>query len=422
MTNDSFSYKDLFAFDDNGVPPVIRDCFIGLIAPFEELFDGGRVPARSSSAFASNRDFTREPTYPSLHDFKKDWLEWIYLELKVRLNCGVRYYNFRGEVLSPENANRTPIILFLRKFRRVDTGLSAFMGEDPGVVIRQMGALQSAVSFDVDTTLRGEIERKFPSYPVMWIANPTDALSFSGYLTHDASAGGYELNENSYPYLLTPMWNQIQRWQESAEHLIRASDAIVFANTSTEGGLREEQDLLYAANAIERTFVTNPENLESAAGGFRRVDELTEEVLGTLTGADGSNIEQLGGWGHWAGFKSLEYAHQYFAAIDDQWGRALDSGQDVSPGYFAALFTALIALLLFRGDLKAAGDLTMSLAAMIDARMKGEEVPYLKGAGAFHPQDMKALPVLVGTARWYRERSDVYRTVVGFAALDAKKK
>ncbi|MFN8570827.1 MAG: hypothetical protein U0132_02145 [Gemmatimonadaceae bacterium] len=101
-------------------------------------------------------------------------------------------------------------------------------------------------------------------------------------------------------------------------------------------------------------------------------------------------------------------------AIDAHWGAALDSGGDISPGYFSTLFTSFMALLVFRGELKSAGDMALMLAASIAAKGRGEPVELLKGAGAFHRQDVNALQVLVNTAHWYQKNNDLYRKVVGF--------
>ena len=426
MSGKSFSSKELFAFDDNEVPPVIKDCFIALISPFEELFSDGQVPSRSSARSSHIPDPTREPIYPASSEFKRDWLEWVYLELKVRLELGVRYYNFRGERLehgegrSPTpDKKQMPMILFLRKFRRVETGLHAFESEAPNVVLREMGALQLAVlsgEADQDTMLRGQIERRFSSYPVLWIANPRDALSFSGYLTR-GDQHGHELNRNSVPYVLTPMWSKIQNWRQSAEYLIRASDAIVIANSSKEGGIREEQELLYSTNALDRAFVTNPENLDAPLSSIGLVDDLTEEKLHHLKGADPSYLGKVAGWGHWAGFESLEYARQYIGALDELWGRNLDSGKEISCDYFAALFTALMALLVFRGELKAAAHIAQALAGAIVARSRGERIEFLRAPGEFHRQDILAVEVLVHTSKWYSAHDELYGTVTGLAAL-----
>ena len=99
MSRKRFSSKELFALEDNEVPPVIRDCFIALISPFEEFFSDGQVPSLASDDSLQIPDPMRKPTYPASSEFKRDWLEWVYLELKVRLELGVRYYNFRGERL-----------------------------------------------------------------------------------------------------------------------------------------------------------------------------------------------------------------------------------------------------------------------------------------------------------------------------------
>lgn len=425
MSEKGFSSKELFALEDNEVPPVIRDCFIALISPFEELFSDGQVPSLSSGHSSDIPDPMRKPTYPASSEFKRDWLEWVYLELKVRLELGVRYYNFRGERLGhakgkahTPDGKQMPIILFLRKFRRVETGLRAFKNEAPSVVLREMGAVQSASSSeaDPDTSLRGQIERRFSSYPVLWIANPRDALSFSGYLTREDH--GHELNKNSVPYVLTPMWSKMQTWRQSAEYLIRASDAIVIANSSKEGGIREEQELLSSLNAFDRTFVTNPENLDSPRPRVGLVNDLTEEKLQELKGADPSYLGKVAGWGHWAGVESLKYAGQYLGALDELWGRNLDSGKAISCDYFAALFTALTALLAFRGELKGAAQIAGGLAATIVARSRGEKPAVLLAPGEFHKQDILAVEVLKHTSNWYSAHDELYGKVTGLAALD----
>src|SRR5215831_1883032 len=425
MSETRFSSKHLFALGDNEVPPVIRDCFIGLISPFEEFFTDGRVPSLSSGDSSEIPDPIRKPTYPASSEFKRDWLEWVYLELKVRLELGVRYYNFRGETLEQAggkaqtpDSKHVPIILFLRKFRRVETGLHPFEKEDRNLVLREMGALQLAVlpgKSDEDTSLRGQIERRFPSHPVLWIANPRDALSFSGYLTQGDQQHGHELNKNSVPYVLTPMWSKTQSWRQSAEYLIRASDAIVVANSSKEGGIQEEQELLHSVNALDRAFVTNPENLDSPHSSIGLVDDLTEEKLHHLKGADLSYLEKVAGWGHWAGFESLEYARQYLGALDELWGRNLDSGKEISCDYFAALFTAMTAFLGFRGELNGAAQIAQGLAATIVARRRGKKTAFLLAPGEFHKQDILAVEVLINTSKWYSAHDELYGKVTGLA-------
>lgn len=418
MPENGFSSKELFALDDNGVPPFISGCFIGLITPFEEMCSGGQVPSRSSGQSSCTSVTTQEPPYPVCSEFKKDWIEWICLELKVRLEMGVRYYNFRGDRLSAANRTHTPIILFMRKFRRVDTKGPALKEEAPSVALRAVGASQLTFEVEHDTLLRGQLERRFSSYPVLWIANPTDALSLSGYLTRGEQEGGYELNKNSIPFILSPMWAKVQRWQEAAEYLIRASDAIVIANISKEGGVGEEQELIYAANAMERTFVTHPEYLATPHPRISHVNELTEEKLHSMKGADQSYLGKLAGWGHWSGLESMEYARQYIGALDELWGAALDSGSEISPGYFAALFTALMALLVFRGEFKKASKMAQFLAAVIATKSRGESVEFLRGPGEFHSQDVHAVKTLVETSQWYAAHEELYRTVAGLSALE----
>lgn len=416
MSMNEFSSHELFAIEDNEVPPVIRDCFIGLIAPFESLFGDGRVPSGISRHPGRIPDTTREPPYPASSEFKKDWIKWIYLELRVRLELGVRYYNFLGERLAPESRRPTPIILFLRKFRKISSGR-----EKPARAVSQMWAGQIATDLDQDTLLRGQLERRFASHPILWIANPIDALSFSGYLTKHDRDIDYRLNTNSLPFLLTPTWSRVQRWQESVEHLIRASDAIVIANASKDGGIREEQELLYATNAMNRAFVTHPEHLESSCPQVGLVDDLTDAKLHSLKGADPRHLQNLAGWGHWAGLESLEYARQYIGAIDELWGSVLDSGRPVSPRFFAPLFTAIMALLIFRGELRAAATIARGLASAIEKKSRGQGVECLVVPGEFHIQDVKAYETLMRTSDWYHEQELMYRFVVGLGGLEGEK-
>jgi hypothetical protein len=423
MNENFFSSKKLFEIKDNAVPPFIRDCFIALISPFEKLFTNGQVPGHSLDHLSTIPDPCIEPIYPYFTEFKKDWIEWIYLELKVRLELGVRYYNFLGEKLSntdDEHLNplekRKPIILFLRKFRRVGSMIEFFDEETEGL-LQQIGASQILTgAVDSDTLLRGEIERRFPSHPVLWIANPRDALSVSGYLTNEDKSSLY-LNLNSIPFILTPMYS-IQDWRKSVEYLIRASDAIIIANVAKEGGIHEELELIYSVKATDRTFVTNPENLDPSFSNFRLVDDLTEEILSQLKGEDPSFLSKLPGWGHWAGFESLEYARQYVAAIDEVWGINLDSGKEISPGYFASLFTALMALLIFRGELSSAGMFAQTLANAIIKISRGENIEFLREKGKFHEQEFHALEILLETSEWYSKYDKLYHQVVGFSFLD----
>lgn len=423
-----FSATKLFSLEDNAVPTLVRDSFIGLIAPLEEFFEGGSVPNHSPGNFSSLPDLTREPDYPLLSEFKKDWIEWVHMEIRARLELGVRYWNFRGEVLSgtkfePANSNQIspPSILFLRKFRRVGTMHESF-DEDRYTLLREMGASHiSSGEFELDTMLRGKIERKFPSSPVVWFANPIDPLSVSGYLTQEEGQSDWRLNQNSIPLVMTPIYGKTQDWRESVDHLIRACDAILISNPSHDGGLAEELQLVTTANALTRTFVTHPENLDSSFSGVRHIDDLTETELHKLDGADPKVLEKLVGWGHWAGFESLEYARQYVAAIDALWGDALDSNREISPGFFSSLFTALMALLVFRGELHGAGGIAKSIAVTIVAKSQGQEVEFLQGPGDFSTQDLRAVDILLRTSTWYSRNDDLFRLVNGFDFLGMAK-
>jgi len=126
----------------------------------------------------------------------------------------------------------------------------------------------------------------------------------------------------------------------------------------------------------------------------------------------------VAGWGHWAGVESLKYAGQYLGALDELWGRNLDSGKAISCDYFAALFTALTALLAFRGELKGAAQIAGGLAATIVARSRGEKPAVLLAPGEFHKQDILAVEVLKHTSNWYSAHDELYGKVTGLAALD----
>ena len=59
----------------------------------------------------------------------------------------------------------------------------------------------------------------------------------------------------------------------------------------------ERNKKLPSLNALDRTFVTNPENLDSPASSIGLVDDLTEEKLHHLKGADPSYLGKVAGWG-----------------------------------------------------------------------------------------------------------------------------
>ena len=125
---------------------------------------------------------------------------------------------------------------------------------------------------------------------------------------------------------------------------------------------------------------------------------------------------KMAGWGHWAGFESL-YARQYIGALDELWGRNLDSGAEISCGYFAALFTALMALMIFRGELEAAAHIAQGLTGAITARSSGETLEFLRAPGDFHRQDIFAWEILVLTSKWYKANDELYGIVTERAAL-----
>ena len=165
--------------------------------------------------------------------------------------------------------------------------------------------------------------------------------------------------------------------------------------------------------------MTHPEALDalhSCAGG---VDDLTEERFHRLKGAEIFYLGKVGGWGHWAGFESLEYARQYIAALDELWGRNLDSGAEISCGYFAALFTSLMALMVFRGEFKAAAHIAQGLAGAIAAKSNGDTIEFLRAPGEFHRQDVFALNILLRTSKWYSANDELYGKVTELAVLTA---
>jgi hypothetical protein len=99
------------------------------------------------------------------------------------------------------------------------------------------------------------------------------------------------------------------------------------------------------------------------------------------------------------------------------WGRNLDSGKAISCDYFSALFTALTALLAFRGELKGAAQIAQGLAATIVARSRGEKTAFLLAPGEFHRQDLLAVEVLQHTSKWYSAHDEQYGIITGLAAL-----
>jgi hypothetical protein len=129
-------------------------------------------------------------------------------------------------------------------------------------------------------------------------------------------------------------------------------------------------------------------------------------------------------WERWpdggirAGVESLKYAGQYLGALGELWGRNLDSGKEISCDYFAALFTALTALLAFSGELKGAAQIAQGLAATIGTRSRGGKPAFLLAPGEFHRQDILAVEVLEHTSKWYTAHAELYGTVTGLANLN----
>ena len=382
---DYFSTRELFQVRDHGVPLQTEHAIRGLMAPFESLFPNGRIP-RDRSAALQCLDQEHSPKQPIVPLAKKDWIEWIFWEVKLRLGMAVRFLNFLGSVKA--DSRSPPIVLFLREFRSV----------------RHKN--QGGIGFDVtrggehtDVALRERIESMFADCSILWIANPRDALSYSF---------SKDVPDNSYPYFAS------QDWLGCVRVMARSADLIVMANrghlrgaTSSAGGTVQELELLREEGLLDNTFFSSPSEPEPYENQVRNVADLTRDHLKGSPSGRYEDILRLPPTEHWADIESSNYAAFYISAIDRFWGDIQDTGRKVSGAVFAALFTAMTVLTLFRGELAGAAGLQRTLVAAMQA-----------SPDRFHPFDRLAEGALQESADWYAARAKLFGKLYGIPFAD----
>lgn len=406
-----FCADDLFQMSDSSVPLQTEQAIRGLIAPFESLFPDSRVPDDVEAALPFlSVPVMHSPKQPPNLIFKKDWIEWIYWEVKERLLYAVRFLNLLGS-LDDSPPNPLPIILFLREFRHI-----SHIGNGIDIISMSGGD-------DSDDKLLEKIEKMFPECRIFWVVNRKDAISY--YSTK-------KFVPNSYPYFVP----RNSDWLKCIEALAKSANLIVMGNTSTakisieiellmmaeekgEGldilppdylnlsnstsGVDQEIALLKECELVDKTFFSDPEKVIPQLGCVRSVADLTPDCIPAGAFGTYENILNLPPMGYWLGLESINYAADFMRVIDSAWGHAQDVGKGRMTGdVIAALFMALAVLAVVRGDFAATAALHLDLANMMQLR-----------PNHFLPIDAIAEGALRESARWYQDNaelfSDVYR-------------
>ena len=371
-----FSIDDLFQISDNRVPLGIQPALKGLITPFESIFPNSRVPDREQAASEFNKvRQTSTPTQPPDFEMKKDWIEWILWELRLRLVLADRFNAFRNVVPPKGREKDGRLLLFLREFREVNYNVEA--------------GIHQATQTEKDSQLRDKIELMFTGHPVLWIANPRDDLNRSFY----NELYQQKVNDNSIPYLAS------EDWLEAVRLLAQAADIIVMSNTKQSGGVGQEIALLKESGFLDKTFFANPDLVDAKGEQLKSIDDLTLASLQHATSGEHSKLLELPPLRHWMGRESMEYAGYYVEVLDICAGESKGLGTNVSYDIFAAVFMALSALLIARAELKAAAGLQKALAQIIQ-----------KNPESFGYYDVYAVDALLDSASWYESNEDHYCT------------
>jgi hypothetical protein len=406
-----FCAHDLFQMSDSSVPLQTEQAIRGLIAPFESLFPDSRVPDDVETALPFlSTPVMHSPKQPPNLLFKKDWIEWIYWEVKERLLHAVRFFNLLG-FLDNGPPNPLPIILFLREFRHI-SHISGHLD-----IISMSGGDNS------DVKLLERIEKMFPECRMFWVVNPKDAISYYSKR---------KCGPNSYPYFAS----RNSDWLKCIEALAKSANLIVMGNTSTAkiaieielrmmaeekgdgldilppdylnlsnstSGVDQEIALLKECELVDKTFFSDPEKVTPQLGCVRSVADLTPDCIPTGAFGNYKDILNLPPMGWWLGIESVNYAADFMRAIDSAWGHGQDMGKGRMTGdVIAALFTALAALAVVRGDFAAAAELHLDLANMMQQR-----------PNHFVSIDAIAEGALRESARWYQDNAELFSDVYG---------
>ena len=370
------SADELFRIKDNKAPIGVEHAVRGLLKPFESLFPDSCVPSSEQEAleFITTPE-KYAPTQPFDPEMKRDWINILWCEVQMRLEVAFRFMVFRSKIKKKRRWWRrpTPIILFLREFREVK-----YEGE--------LG-MHIATKFESDLMLRGRVEQMFPKYPVLWVANPRDDLSRSFV----DSKFSQRVNSNSIPYIAS------EDWLGCVKLLAEASDLIVMSNSKADGGVGQEETMLVECGLVDKTFFSDPDRVGLRSGRLSSVSDPTPMRLKAADDARHRKVLELPLMRHWAGAESMEYARHYIAAANNCAGNLHDLGGNVSHEVFSAVFMALVALLIFRAELKAAAKFQRSIASAL-----------LTQADKFHPYDVLAVDALCDSAKWYDAYGDNY--------------
>lgn len=378
-----FSAEELFRIKDNKTPIGVEHAIRGLLNPFESLFPNCHVPGSEQEAleFITTPEKYR-PTQPFDPEMKRDWLYAIWCELQMHLEVAFRFMKFQSRIANPHRWWRrpTPVILFLREFREVR--YEANLG------------IEVVTRFESDGWLRAKVERMFPKYPVLWVANPRDDLSRSFWRSPwDPPGVGFALlpNKNSIPFVVS------EDWLASVKLLAEASDLIVMSNTKAGGGVAQEVAMLVDCGLSDRTFFSDVDRVGLRSAQLNNVSSLAPKSLKFADDGRHRKLLELPPVRHWAGAESMEYCRHYIAAVNNCAGNLQSPANSVSYEIFAAVLIALVALLVLRGELRAAARLQRSLASAL-----------LGHADKFHPYDLLSADVLSDSAKWYDAYGDNY--------------
>ena len=93
----------------------------------------------------------------------------------------------------------------------------------------------------------------------------------------------------------------------------------------------------------------------------------------------------------------MEYARDYLEVLDICAGESKGLGKETSYDIVAAVFMALSALLIVRGELTAAADFQEILAKVLQRHSE-----------SFGNYDVYAIDALLESADWYRSNADAY--------------
>lgn len=370
------SAEELFSKQDNRVPIACEFAIRGLLAPFESLFPNKRVPTSEQEAVTYILNPKKGlPVQPIDPEMKRDWIYGLWCEVMWRLEAVYRFESIRQRLANkaPSWRRRAPLILFLRKFRRVDYhgGPGFHVAENP----------------ELELGPRLELEERYPKFPVIWVANPRDDIARSFFSVE----GRQRVNKNSVPYIA-----QLE-WMRSVELLAEAADTVVVSSSTNEGGIGEEVQMLVKRNLLKKTFFLEPLPNEIGVEKPRSINELIGLNLCAHQDRKYLHLLDVEPMRHWAGGDSMEYARHYITAINNCAANIHAPSDKQGYEVFATVFLALVAVLVFRAELHDAARFQNALASF-----------FIQDPESYHPYDAFTIEVLAQSAKWYSENADMY--------------